>query len=229
MLTLRNSIRTPAGVRFSISSEGDSGGRGRAGSNASPNVPIRKSLVGTSLDPSTGQLYRGYNGSGAVLPTDGSFDPVAFLSLVHSKASIGQLKQGRQHLTTQLGNEQGGSNYTKLKHFYIKTNHPLHSPVLCRCPSSLNLATLHPSPSPFPNHHPTLTLRPLLQRVCRSWFAKTSTHLSVRPMPLKTSLSTLRRLVGDDHPRPRPRPHSRPRPRPGPHPRARPRFGMIRR
>ena len=131
-------MHPPAGVRFSVGSEGDSGGRGRAGLGASPGVPIRKSILGTSLDPSTGQLYRGYNGSGAVLPTDGSFDPVAFLSLVHSKASIEQLKQGRQHLTTQLGNEQGAldlvwylqfSLFPLTYHFSIALTFPLpHKP-----------------------------------------------------------------------------------------------------
>ena len=104
-----DSVKERGAVRFSIGSESEasSGGRSRGNSRigSDPAPPIRKSMVGTSFDPATSQAYRGFNGSGPVLPTDPAFDPVAFLSLVHSKATMEQLKQGRGHLTAQMGKE----------------------------------------------------------------------------------------------------------------------------
>jgi len=41
-------------------------------------------------------------GNGSVLPTSASFDPVAFLTLVHGRASFAELVRGRERLLTQV-------------------------------------------------------------------------------------------------------------------------------
>lgn len=42
------------------------------------------------------------SGNGSVLPTSAAFDPVAFLTLVHGRASFAELVRGRERLLTQV-------------------------------------------------------------------------------------------------------------------------------
>jgi hypothetical protein len=85
-----------------------SGGGGRRGS-FSVGFAAKQELIGRLKGDATpadgdasGGSGGGGSGNGSVLPTSAAFDPVAFLTLVHGRASFAELVRGRERLLTQV-------------------------------------------------------------------------------------------------------------------------------